>query len=285
MPVPPSLSRLTRRVARLDREAWLEAAARLGHAARAAVYLAVGGFVFSALANGPSEAEGASGVLEALASWALGQVWLVMLAAGLFGFAGWRFVQAGFNAERHPDSLVGWGARAGEAVSGLVYGALGWSALSLLEGLDDLGESDQEAQQTAQAVLALPFGQVLLGAAGLAVAAVGAGHLWRALTTDFCDRMRCRAELEDRIRAAGRAGYAARAAGFLLIGFYVLQAAWTAEPQRVATLEGVLENLLGGTWGAWAAAAVGAGFVAFGLFGLAEARYRRIRVPQPLASD
>lgn len=285
MTVQLSLAPIRRRLDRLDRDTLLEWAARFGHAARATVYLAIGGFALSAVLNGPAEAEGTTGALEQLADWPLGGVWLFLIAAGLCGFSAWRFVQALFNAERHPHSLTGWGARAGEAVSGVVYGLLGWTAMSLMDGLEDFREPDEDARETAAAILSLPFGQALLVAAGLLVASVGVSHLWRALTTDFCARLSCRGTVASRIQVLGRLGYAARAAGFLLIGFYVLQAAWTLDSGKVESLEGVLEGLVGGRGGDWAAIAVGLGFLAFGLFGLAEARYRRILIPEALSSD
>src|SRR5690606_33577625 len=115
-----------------------------------------------------------------------GPLWLSVIAAGLFGFAAWRFVQAVFDPDGNGTDAKGIATRVGEAASGVTYGVLGWTALSLLDGLEDYNESDEDARQTAAWILGLPYGQELLLAAGAAVCIAGLLYAGRGVFTNVC---------------------------------------------------------------------------------------------------
>src|SRR5437868_4577716 len=88
------LTRLRRRFGKHPWIALLETAARLGYLARGAVYLSVGAFALLAALRLSPRAQGALGALEAWGDWPLSLALLWIVGLGLYGFAGWRALQA-----------------------------------------------------------------------------------------------------------------------------------------------------------------------------------------------
>ena len=77
----------------------------------------------------------------------------------------------------------------------------------------------------------------------------------------------------------GRAGYAARAAVFLVIGGFLVVAAYQSDPSEARGLGGALLALQAQPFGRALFGLVALGLAAFGAFEFAEARYRRIDAP------
>ncbi|MBI1686139.1 DUF1206 domain-containing protein [Caulobacter hibisci] len=265
----------------LDLRTALEWASRLGYAARGAVYVGLGGLALLAATDLAPRARGAKAMLAAWAQWPPGLVLIALVAAGLAGFAVWRGLQAGFDADRHGTSPKAWAVRAGQAVSGLVYGSLAWSALELLDEFEDVGEADEEqtADATAASILALPHGDLLLLLAGLVLLGVGIGGVVQGLAQDFAKRLDCGEAACRRLVPLARFGYAARGLATLSVGLFVVGAGWHARSSEARSWAGALQALERQPFGSWLLAGVALGLVAFGVFGFGEAVWRKIRPP------
>lgn len=250
---------------------WL---ARAGYGARGVVYLSAGLFSLLAALEMRQRTEGAAGAIEALAGWPFGQFWIAAIGIGLWAFVAWRFAQAVLDADRLGTSLKAIVSRVGQALSGLVYAALAWSALGLLDGLEDDGRPG-----TAE-LLALPLGDKMLLAAGAAVAACGVGHMVRAFVDDFVSGLDCTGSFRRRAERLARAGYFARGVAVALLGVFLMRGALNKDGGDIQDLGAALQSLESQPFGSWLLAAVAAGLIAFGLFGLVEARHRRIVAPR-----
>ncbi|HEY0097615.1 MAG TPA: DUF1206 domain-containing protein, partial [Pyrinomonadaceae bacterium] len=75
---------------------------------------------------------------------------------------------------------------------------------------------------------------------------------------------------------SGRAGFIARGIVFLIVGGFLIQAAWYYDSSKAKGLDGALQNLIQQPFGPWLLGAVALGLIAYGLYMLVEARYRRI---------
>ena len=184
---PRLIERLRWRFSQAPWAALAEIAARTGYVARGSVYISIGVVAVLAAAGLTPKAQGALGALAAWGAWppAVALIWLIGL--GLYGFAGWRALQALLDADtlgRTPKALA---ARAGQAVSGLVYGALAVSVFGFLDAIEDLHEADDQAKTAAfiAQLLALPAGEWLVMAAGAFILAAGIGNAIRALFGHF----------------------------------------------------------------------------------------------------
>ncbi|WP_372618673.1 DUF1206 domain-containing protein [Falsiroseomonas sp.] len=257
----------------------LELLARLGYAARGAVSLIIGVLALLAALGRGGGATGSKGALQTLFSQPAGAVLLGVVALGLFGFAMWRAFQSLLDADERGTNAKAIVLRIGQAVSAVIYVGLGVFALSLLfgwgQGSTEGGE--ESARDWTAWLLAQPFGRWLVGGVGLAVAGAALGMGYKAWTASFTQHLA--ADAPRWVTTLGRVGYVARGIVFLVIGGFLLLAAWQSDASEARGLGGALASLQAQPFGQALFGLVAAGLAAFGAFEFAEARYRRIGAP------
>lgn len=268
-------------------EAWrrsLELASRFGYAARGCVYLIIGGFALLAALDLTPAPRGATEAFALWAEWTPGVLLLALLAAGLIGFTVWRGLQTLFDADSHGAGPKGWAVRAGQAVSGVVYGLLAWSVLELLDGIEDVGEADEtaEAQATAATFLAHPHGDLILLSAGLVLFGVGIGNLVQGVAQDFGKRLSCSPAICRWAVPLARAGYIGRGLATFPLGVFLFRAGLEARSSEARTWSDALQAVEAQPFGSLILSLMAGGLIAFGLFGLIEAAWRRIEAPRTL---
>lgn len=266
----------------------VEALARTGYAAKGFVYLAVGVVsARAALQVGAGGSEGSRGAISALVTEApFGRVVLAIIALGLLGYVMWRVVQALTDPEDEGTGVRGIAVRGAYLLSALVHAALAlWAVRALLgdgggggAGAAESGGGGSGAESWSRTLLAEPWGQWLLGAIGLAIIGYAFVEFRRAAARSYEKRMR--PDLDGRTRRwaghVARAGLSARGIVFLVIGGFVVYAAWTADADRARGLEGTLDTLARQPFGHWLLGLVALGLFCYGVLQLVKARYRRI---------
>jgi hypothetical protein len=259
----------------------LEMGARAGYAARGFVYLSIGLLALSAALQITASPSGTRGAIAALSQWPFARVWLTAVALGLASFAGWRALQSLIDADRQGKSWAALASRAGQAISGLVYGSLAWSTFRLLDRIREIHTPEEEASARAGAsqVLAWPYGQWVLVGLGLFVMGSGLSNIVRAARDDFGRRLVCGHRTRVWVCRMGRIGYLGRGVAFLPLGFFVCEAGFRFDPNDARNLGGAFQWLEDQPFGAWILLFVALGLIAFGLFALVEAWFRRIDVP------
>lgn len=253
-------------------------ACRFGYAARGFVYLSIGVIAVLAAVELVPEAEGSMGALRAWAEWPLGYVLLWITGLGLYGFAGWRLLQSVFDADRQGRELKAILSRIGQAISGFVYGGLGYSVFGALDALEDLAEpDDRDAEQAAaQQALSMPGGVWLIVGVGVFIMAAGLANMVKAARGNLDKNLVCEDRLSQAAGLVGRIGYGARGLAFLVAGGMLARAGLSAQAEDAAGLGDALQALERAPFGSPLLVLVALGLVAFGLFALMEARYRRI---------
>lgn len=246
---------------------WVEKLARFGYAAKGVVYGLVGSIAARAAFGGGGGVEGSSGALQSLRDEPFGEVLLWLIGIGLIGYVVWRAVSAVRNPEN--DSA---GKRVFYGVTAVIYAGLAFETIRLA-----MGDAGGEGSHWTATLLEQPFGRLLTGVVGVAIAGYGVHQLWRAWTLDFGERLelsRLSATARTWVVRFGRAGIAARGVVFGLLGYMFGRAAMRADASRSDDVEGVLESMRDRPW---LLGLVAIGLVAYGLFNLVRARYRRIR--------
>lgn len=255
------------RVAERRAAPWVERLARLGYAAKGAVYILVGGIAARAAFGGGGDVEGSTGALESLRDEPLGQTLLWLMGIGLAGYAVWRAIATVRNPENDEP-----GKRAFHGLSALIHAALALEAMRLASGNGAGGGEHWSATLMAQ-----PFGRLLTGIAAVLIAGYGLQQIWRGWSVDLGRRLDL-GSLSASARAwvvrIGRAGLAARGIVLGVLGYILLDAAIEADASDARGVEGVLESMRDRPW---LLGIVALGLVAYGLFSLVQARYRRIR--------
>jgi hypothetical protein len=255
----------------------LELLARLGYAARGAVSLIVGILALIAAFGRGGGTTGSKGALQTLLTQPLGEVLLAAVTLGLFGFALWRALQSLLDADGRGTGAKAIAGRVGQAVSAIIYLGLGVFALGLLLGWGQSSGEEQSARDRTAWLLAQPLGRWLVGAVGLGIVGAALGMAFKAWTASFKRHLASDAPFW--VVSLGRLGCAARAVVFLVVGGFLVVAAWQSDPSEARGLGGALVALQAQPFGQALFGLVALGLAAFGAFELAEARFRRIDAP------
>lgn len=253
---------------------WVERLARMGYAARGIVYVIVG-IIAAQAARGKRGVTDQEGVFGEILSRPGGKFMLGLLAVGLLGYTLWRFVEAGLDPEHD-----GAGKRALFAISGIIHLGLALTAIRMAMGSSSGGGGNSGAASWTAKVMDAPGGRFLVGAAALGIAAYGVVQLVQAYKAELDKRLDLsplRPEARTWAIRAARAGLAARGVVFLVLGFFLLQAARHSNPGETRGLGGALDALHDTAYGAWVLGVVALGLIGYGITQLLKARYRRIK--------
>jgi uncharacterized protein DUF1206 len=266
---------------RMERAArpWIEPFARLGLAARGAVYGVVG-ILAIRIAFERFEESDRKGALEAVARQPLGKVLLVAICAGFAGYALWRFTQAVLDTEDHGADAAGLVRRVGDLGASLLYGAFCLGGIRFLMGAGGHVGGDAEQQQTWTArVLSEPLGRWLVVAIGLIVITVGIVSGYSGLTGKYRTWLKNH-EIDPKtnrwIDEVAVTGFLGRMASFGLVGIFLVKAAIDFDARESAGLDGALKRLGTNSWGDLLIVLVGIGLFAYGGLSFVESRYRRV---------
>jgi len=259
---------------------WIERLARFGYAAKGVVYVLIGSLAaYGAFKGTGDSATDSRGALTQIVHQPYGRLMLGVVAAGLAGYALWRFVQALRDTEDKGTSWKGLAVRAGYACIGVVYAGLSFSAVRLILGGGAGAGSDEMTRGWTAVGLMFPLGRLLVALAGLGVIGFGLWQCYKAFTAKFRRKWK-RHEMSEQARTlatrAGQVGLVARGVVFGIIGLFLLQAAWWASADEARGLSGALRALEQQPYGPFVLGAVALGLVAYGLYMFIEARYRRM---------
>ena len=242
----------------------LEPFARAGFAARGIVYLALGYF---ALAGASGQA--AQTVIDRISDAPAGDILLAALALGLFGYGLFRIVGGVLDLDDEGRSPYGIVTRIGLVASGLAHWLL--CAVALHVAWSGGGASTQEEERAAETAIGYPGGIWLVGIAGAIIIITGIGQWLIAARSGF---MKFLIKRQPRFaRWAGIAGYGARGAVLIVVGWQVLSLAigWD---RRQLGFDSALDAIARREW---VFPFVAAGLFLFGVFSLYVALYLRIR--------
>jgi hypothetical protein len=258
---------------------WMERLARFGYAAKGVVYLTVGALAMTAAIGLGGETTDTRGALQEIETKPFGKIALGVVAFGLIGYVLWRWIQALADTEDKGTKLKGVLTRIGYACSGLAYAGLSYTAAKILIDVDEPDSSSEVQERWTERLMSLPYGAWLVELAGACVIGFGLYQIYKGYRAKFRQRLKLgeMGKTKDNWATwSGRFGYGARGLVFILVGFFLIQAARTYNPQEVKGLDEVLSGLARQAYGPWLLGIVAAGLVAYGFYMLVEARYRRI---------
>ena len=261
------------RVARSSGFEWL---ARAGLAARGVIYGIIAVLALKLALGDGGKTTDQQGALKTLAQQSFGEILLVLMAIGLFGYALWRLVRAaiGHGAEGDRDDAK---ERIDGVASGIGYGLLFVTAVSILAGSG--GGGGGGPQQASGGVLDWPGGQILVIIAGLVLVAVAIDQGLKGFKKKFLEKShteRMSEKTKKAFTAFGVFGHLARMVIFALMGYFLIKAALDYNPDEAVGLDGALAKLANSAGGPLVLGAVAVGLLGFGLYSFMDARYRRV---------
>lgn len=260
---------------------WIERLARLGYTVKGIVYAIIGVLAVQAAFNLGGRTTGSEGALQTVAAQPFGQFLLWVMAIGLVGYVIWRFIQAIRDPEHRGHDAKDIGRRIGYAISGIIYGALAFTAARIAMGAAQSSGGNSSTQSAVARLMAQPFGQWLVGALGALIIGLGFYYFYQAYRAKFRRKLKTHemslAEEKWAVRIS-QFGIAARGVVFVIIGGFLIQAARYANPSRARSSQGALEALEQQPYGPWLLGIVALGLIAYGIYMWIQARYRRIEV-------
>jgi Domain of Unknown Function (DUF1206) len=250
---------------------WVDPVMRFGYAARGIVYLLVGGLALIA-AKDHTPAPDSHSALGELLDQPFGEIMLGCIAIGLGAYAAWRFLCAALDLENLGKDLKGWIARSAQVISGLLHLSLGISAATLIWRAGASGGGDSTKTWTAN-ILAEPFGRWLVAIAGAVAIAMGVQHFIKAHVGKYKRNLRY-TPLAAKLDPVVKFGIVAHGIVVLIIGAFLLWAAWTTDASRAGGLGEALNALRNIGVGQIGLAVVAAGLIGFSVYCFIEAIYR-----------
>lgn len=246
---------------------------RLGYAARGVVYVLLG---YLALSTAGKAGDGQNAVFGLLQDVPLGKPMLYLVALGLLAYALFKLVDAVTDAENHGDDGSGKAKRIGSGASGIAHLVLAYTAYQFAQGDKQQASSGGSGgggggQEAASSLLTWDVGPLVLGIIGLGFIIGAAMQAKSAYTANFMKRIGGGAP--HYVKPIGRAGHAARAVVFLLIGWSLVKGAWLSSAGEV---KGLGDALVALSDTGLLYTLVALGLLLFGLFSLIVARYRII---------
>ena len=251
--------------------------ARIGYAAKGVVYLIIATLAVRLAAGVGGRTTDPKGALEVIRDSRFGQVALIVVGVGLLGYALWAVLSASIDAEQRGSKPKGFALRIGQAARGLAYGSLGVESLRLVRAAAK-SSTDSAEHWTARA-LALPAGRTAIAAVAIGIGVYALYQLYRATMKDPAKRLDLGgvgASSSEWIVRLGRFGIFARGIVFLIIAWFLAQAALRRDAQRAGGIDESLTMLVVQPYGKLLLGVVALGLGAYGLYQLANARYRRM---------
>lgn len=236
----------------------------VGLIAYGVVYLLIA-WIALQLAWGQSSQEASQqGALDELAGQPLGGVLLWVVAIGLFALVVWRGLEIAYghlDLEKKASSI-------GRAA---VYLVLGISAVKVAVGSGGSGTGQQ--QTLSGRVMQHGAGRVLIVLIGIAIVAVGARQIHKAITKKFTEDLA--GGVSDLTILLGRIGYAAKGVAFGVVGVLFGWAAISYDPKKAGGLDTALRTIKSQPFGSVLLTVLALGLAAFGLYCFSWSRNAR----------
>ena len=252
---------------------------RAGFVARGVTYGMIGVLALAlALGAGEGTATTQQGALAAIASAPLGNVAVLLAAAGLFGYAAWKFALTWLGTGPEGGGGDGFFDRVQNFFAGLSYLAFFAVAVGVLTGGGSGGGSAQ-TQKTTAGVLGWPGGQTIVFLAGLTLIIISVVQIGLALKGQFRDDNKTEQMDQDQRRwftILGQVGLIARAFVFAVVGWFLVRAAVDFDADEAISVDGALRRVAEQPYGSWLLGVVAMGLIVFALFSFLEARYRKL---------
>ena len=251
----------------------LDKGVRVGLVAYGVVHLVVAWLALQLVLGGGGKNASQQGAFAQLARQPLGEVALFFVAAGFAALVVWQVLDAVLG-HRSSDGAARTVKRVSSAGRAVVYAVLGLDALTTALGARSGGSTDS---RTAE-VMSAPGGQLLVGAVGIGIVAVGAVLGYRGISAKFEKQLDVKGRSGDRrapIVTFGTVGYVGKGLSLAAVGVLFVVAAVQHQPGESGGLDAALHRLLGQPFGGVIVGAVAVALACFGLYCFAWARHLR----------
>jgi hypothetical protein len=211
-----------------------------------------------------------AGALTELAEQPLGTALLWVMAIGLFTLTIWQVLEATIGREQSGrDGRLR--RRLTSAGRAIVYLALG--ILTVAVAMGSGSQSGQGEETISAKLMAVPFGQVLVGAIGLAVIGVGVSQVVKGVKQNFTEDLD--SGVSAGVRRLGVIGYCSKGVALAIIGVLFGWAAITYDPKKAGGMDAALSTIRNQPFGTVLLVIMALGIACFGVYCFVWARKAR----------
>jgi hypothetical protein len=253
-------------------------AIRGGFVVYGVIHLALAWLALQIAFGNQAKKASSTGAIQTLAKQPFGDFLVWVITIGMFVLALWRLLEAWVGHE-YAQGGKKWRKKAVSLGKAIIYGSIGVSALGVATGSSSGGGKKGGKSGTdsfTAKVLDLPFGQVLVGAVGLAIIAYGLNMAYRGWTDKFLEHLDAEGKAGDAsafYRWVGKIGHIAKGAAMGAGGARFLYAAFTHNAKKSGGLDQALQKVAAQPYGQIILTAIAAGIACYGLFCFARARH------------
>lgn len=217
------------------------------------------------------------GALAEIASTTIGPILLWTVAIGLFLFALWQYAEAASGFRYIAEKRKRVGKRVGAAARATTATLIGVGAIKIVTGKGGTNTTGEQQELTAR-VLALPYGQWLVGAVAIGILVTAAVIFHKGVKRSFTRDLDM-SELPDGtqrwVKRVGRVGWIGKGVAYGVISVLVGAAAVTADPEESGGMDKALHTVADQPYGAALLILIALGLAAFGVYCFAAAKAHR----------
>lgn len=247
---------------------WLRRLGRIGVAVIGIVYLILAWIALQVAWGGSGESADNTGALQEVSQQPFGEVLLIAMSVGLFGFALWQVLLAVVGPPSD-DGVIKRVSALAKAVFGI---SLGWQSLQIGLGSGGQSSSSKTSDYTAT-LMAAPAGRVLVVVAGLVVIGFAGYLALQGAKKKFLKKLEGHPGAT--LARMGQIGWIARGVAFGVLGVLIVVAGLRSQPEEARGLDAALKTLAGQPYGQWILTVVALGLACYAAFQLLTAPRRR----------
>ncbi|TWP53161.1 DUF1206 domain-containing protein [Lentzea tibetensis] len=219
---------------------------------------------------GGDEQADSKGAVSELAQTSFGPFLLWVLVIGLACFAVWQFLLAGVGYWYIHKKRKRITKRIGAAARGITASAIAIAAFKYATA-GSSGDSTEQQQTLTAKVLAMPGGQLLVGAVAIGILVIAFVIARKGVKKSFEEDLDM-SRAPGWIEPVGRAGWIAKGVAYGVIGILVGLAAFYADAEQSGGMDKALHTVVEQPYGAFLLTAVALGMAAFGVYCFVAAR-------------
>lgn len=260
----------------VEQSDWLDRVAAAGLVAFGVVHLLIGWLAVQLAVGDREGSTDSKGAMQQLAEQPLGTALVWAVAVGMLFMVAWRGIEAAVGYREVDDESKRLRKRLVSGGKAVVYATIAVSAVTVATGSGGGSKKGGGTDSMTAKVMDLPGGQVLIGAVGIAIVAVGVALLVTAYRESYLKRFDgsgTSGSAGTAYRVLGRVGHVAKAVALGVVGGLFLYAAFTHQAKESGGLDQALLKVLEQPFGPVLLTAMGLGFAAYGLFCFAWARH------------
>ena len=262
---------------------WKEKLARIGHAAKGAVYGIAGVLTLLAAFNMGGQKAGKSQVIDFLEKQPFGQVLVILMAIGLACYAFYRFVQVAGKSEKLEQKSE-WKRKvmkAGFFISGVIY--LGFAVYAVMQVVGSSGSGSGSSKQgVISSMLQHTWGVVLIYIASALLLIKAVYQFIKVKNKEYYEGVRGMnvgvQKAKSIVKKAGAIGFIARGILIGITAYFFFQAANNHDASQVKGTSGAFSFLQESSSGPWLMAAVAIGLIGYAVYMIVVSRYKEFHI-------